>query len=74
MRFVTDELFVNPVGFFEMRVDCCDCLVSVFVIFDRIDCTAGPRGDSVVELGVLAESTGVAQEWVFLVVVDRPDR
>ena len=45
-------------------------LLAVVFTFDGVDSAAGASGESVVELGVLAEATSVAEEGVFLVVVD----
>ena len=45
-------------------------LLAIVFTFDGVDSAAGSRSESVVELGVLAEATGVAEEGVFLVVVD----
>ena len=72
MRSAADELFVDFVGPVQLIVDARDGLLSVFLVLNWIDATAGPAVERVFELCVLAEAAGVAQEWVLLVVVDAP--
>jgi len=47
-------------------------LFTIVLVLNRVDRTAWSRSDGEVKLGVLAVATGIAQEWVFLIVVDRP--
>jgi len=45
-------------------------LFTVILILDRVDCTAWSGSDGEVEFGVFAVATGIAQERIFLIVVD----
>ena len=48
-------------------------LLAVVLAVDGVDGAAGASGETVVELGVLAEAARVAEERVLLVVVDCPE-
>ena len=45
-------------------------LFTIVLIFNRINCTAWSGGDREVKLGVFAVAACVAQERIFLVIVD----
>lgn len=49
-------------------------LFPVFLIFNRIHSTAWFSIQHEVKSGIFAETTGVAQEGVFFVIIDRPEK
>ena len=64
---------MNPsslVGLVQEAVDARDGLLAVVLALDGVDGAARSAGEGVLELGVLAEAAGVAEEGVLLVVVD----
>lgn len=71
---IGDEGTVDSVRLLQPCVNGRHSLVAIFVVLDGINSAAGSRCQRVVKLGVFAEPAAVAQERVFLVVVDRPVR
>lgn len=71
---VGDQLPVDAVGLVEQRADGLHHLLALLVIFYSIHSAAGPRGQRVVEFRVFAETAGMAEERIFLVVVYGPKR
>ena len=69
---VGHEFLVDFVGALQQPVDVGDGLLPVLLALDRINRAARLGRQRVLELGVLAEPAGVAQERVLLVVVDGP--
>jgi len=49
-------------------------LFPVFFILNGIHCTAWFSIQHEVKSGVFAEATGVAQEGIFFIIVDRPEK
>lgn len=65
--------------FLTSSYKCFFCLFSfylfpVFLIFNRIHSTAWFSIQHEVKSGIFAETTGVAQEGVFFIIVDRPEK
>lgn len=51
----------------------CHYLLAIFLTLDRINSTAGPGSQIVVELGIFTKATCIAQEWISLVIVNGPE-
>jgi hypothetical protein len=66
-----DDLTVGFVGLLQQVVDRLHGFGAIVVGFDWIDGACWTTVDAVLELGVLAEATRVAEEGILLVVVDR---
>lgn len=66
---VGDQLPIHAVGFIQQRANSLHHLLALLVVLDSVDGAARTRRQRIVELGVFAESTGVAQEWILLIVV-----
>lgn len=49
-------------------------LFPVLLIFNGIHSTAGLGQEGEVKLGILTEAAGIAQEWIFLIIVDGSNR
>ena len=69
-RLEPDQLIVDLVSLLQEGVDVGDGFLAVVLIFDGINGATRPRGQSVLELGILAETTSVAKERILFVVVD----
>jgi hypothetical protein len=65
------QLFVQTISFLQQSVHCGHRFFPVFIILNGVHSTAWLGSQSEVKLGIFAETTSIAQEWIFLIIIDR---
>lgn len=63
-------IYINGNVFLYIRYSCLSYLFPVFFIFYRIHSTAGSCIQHEVKACIFTETTGIAQEWVLLVIIN----